>query len=159
MGSAKNGWITLNGAVGYFDGDDVFRAATALHGLGANRPEDAVYSIGNEDGDGKPLSGANRYRLQFAKGETPPVTGFWSITMYDEKGFPVVNRINRRAICDRDKLKVDADGSTDIYIQRDNPGADNESNWLPAPEGPSHWPSGAVRQVPRARQASDRRRR
>jgi hypothetical protein len=28
-----------------------------------------------------------------------------------------------------------ADGSITIYIQKDNPGTDKQSNWLPAPAG------------------------
>jgi hypothetical protein len=28
------------------------------------------------------------------------------------------------------------DGSLTIYVQKDSPGADRESNWLPAPDGP-----------------------
>ncbi len=35
----------------------------------------------------------------------------------------------------RQKLKSNPDGSTDLYIQKDSPGADKESNWLPAPRG------------------------
>jgi hypothetical protein len=53
--------------------------------------------------------------------------------MYDEGGFQVANPINRFAIGDRDNLKFNADGSLDIYIQHDNPGADKESDWLPLP--------------------------
>jgi hypothetical protein len=64
----------------------------------------------------------------------PPVEAFWSITLYDEKGFQVANPINRFAIGDRDELKYGADGSLDIYIQHADPGADRQSNWLPAPE-------------------------
>jgi hypothetical protein len=33
-------------------------------------------------------------------------------------------------------LKGDADGGLTLYIQRDSPGKDKESNWLPAPSGP-----------------------
>ncbi|HTO11558.1 MAG TPA: DUF1214 domain-containing protein, partial [Candidatus Binatia bacterium] len=35
----------------------------------------------------------------------------------------------------RSTLKPNADGSTDRYIQKDSPGPDKESNWLPAPPG------------------------
>jgi hypothetical protein len=63
----------------------------------------------------------------------PPVGAFWSLTMYDDKGFQVANSINRFAIGDRDALKYNADGSVDIYIQHASPGADKESNWLPSP--------------------------
>jgi len=43
-------------------------------------------------------------------------------------------------------LKKNADGSLTIYVQKDNPGAEKESNWLPAPNGPIYlvmrlyWP-------------------
>lgn len=72
--------------------------------------------------------------LHFEKGQTPPADAFWSITMYDEDGFQVPNPINRFAIGDRDKLNFNADGSLDIYVQADSPGADKEANWLPAPK-------------------------
>ena len=39
------------------------------------------------------------------------------------------------ALGDRDALKYSPDGSLDIYIQKASPGADKESNRLPADEG------------------------
>ena len=77
LGSAVNGWSVLTGGIGYYGADYTFRASVALVGLGANRPEDAVYPLASTDGDGKPLSGANRYALVFPKGQTPPVDAFW----------------------------------------------------------------------------------
>ena len=43
-------------------------------------------------------------------------------------------------------MKKNADGSLTLYIQKDSPGKDKESNWLPAPDGPIYlvmrlyWP-------------------
>ena len=45
------------------------------------------------------------------------------------------NPLNRYSISARQNLKSNADGSVDHYIQKDSPGADKESNWLPAPAG------------------------
>jgi len=62
-----------------------------------------------------------------------PVDAFWSLTMYDAQGFQIANPINRFAIGDRDAFKYEADGSLDLYIQHDDPGADHHANWLPGP--------------------------
>ena len=71
--------------------------------------------------------------------------------MYNEKQAFAANPINRYAIGDRDKLQFNQDGSLDIYVQRDSPGADKESNWLPAPANGNftmnmrlYWPKPAV---------------
>lgn len=85
--------------------------------------------------------------IRFAKDQTPPVEGFWSITMYDSQYFFVANELNRCSISPRQDLKANADGSVDIYIQHGSPGADEESNWLPAPAGKfilmlrMYWPN------------------
>jgi hypothetical protein len=42
-----------------------------------NRPEETKYIY--TDGEGQPLEGRNAYTITFAKGETPPVRGFWSL--------------------------------------------------------------------------------
>ena len=109
------------------------RAIVALIGLGANLPEDAVYPLNIGDADGKPLTGANRYVLHFDKNEIPTAKAFWSATLYDKDGFPSPNNLKRSAIGDRDALKFNADGSLDLYFQHASPGAEKESNWLPAP--------------------------
>ncbi len=84
---------------------------------------------------GNPYSGANKYVLHFDKGMTPPVDGFWSLTMYNAKYFFVNNPLNRYTLSPRNALKYNPDGSLDLYIQAQNPGKDKESNWLPAPPG------------------------
>ena len=87
-----------------------------------------------KDADGKAYDGANKYVIHFAKGQTPPAHGFWSVTMYDSNYFFVANPINRYSISARQNLKSNADGSSDLYIQNDSPGADKEATgFLPLP--------------------------
>ncbi len=129
-----NGWQMNTDSMGVYGNFYLKRAIIALAGLGANQVEDAVYPFNVVDADGKPVSAENKYVLHFNKEEIPPVDAFWSLTMYDEEGFQVANSLNRFAIGDRDDLKFNVDGSLDLYIQHGSPGADKESNWLPAPK-------------------------
>ena len=133
-GNHVNGWNITTDNIGTYGTSYRQRALVALAGLGANLPADAIYPTAFLDGDGKPMDGANKYVLHFDKDKIPPAGAFWSLTMYDNQGFQVPNPLNRFAIGDRDKLKFNEDGSLDIYIQAESPGADKESNWLPAPK-------------------------
>ncbi len=110
------------------------RALVTAIGLGANRPQDAVYPTSEGADIVKKYSGANKYVLHFNKGELPPVDGFWSLTMYDANYFFVPNPVNRYTVSQRNKLKANADGSVDLYVQNESPGKDKEQNWLPAPK-------------------------
>jgi hypothetical protein len=114
----------------------VQRAVAARAGLWGNHGYEADYQIVYVDADGERLHGANKYELHLP--QTPPVDAFWSLTMYDASEFYLVaNPIGCYSIGDRTKgLKYGADGSVTLYIQKDSPGADKESNWLPAPQGP-----------------------
>lgn len=132
-GSDVNGWIFTTKA-GVYGTDYLQRALITAIGLGANRPQDAVYPTSQVDVDGKPYSGANKYVMHFAKGEAPPVDGFWSITMYNAEYFFVDNPLNRFTVSPRNDLKYNADGSLDLYIQNESPGKEKENNWLPAPK-------------------------
>ncbi|MCW2286771.1 hypothetical protein M2323_004560 [Rhodoblastus acidophilus] len=116
--------------------DWLLRAIQPAAGFNANDPIEAVYLNVSVDGEGKKLSGANRYVIHFDKGAEPKVKAFWSLTMYNLKYNLVANPINRYSLGDRSGMKRDADGGLTIYIQKDAPGADRESNWLPAPDGP-----------------------
>ena len=141
-----NGW-GFTTKTGIYGTDYLIRAFVTAIGLGANRPQDAVYPTSLKDANGSAYDGAHKYVIRFEKGETPPVEGFWSITMYNEQYFFVANPINRYAISPRQNLKANADGSIDIYVQKNSPGADKESNWLPAPDGKfylmlrMYWPN------------------
>jgi hypothetical protein len=141
-----NGWGYTT-KTGLYGTDYFMRALVTAIGLGANRPQDAVYPTSLKDADGNAYDGTNKYVMHFAKGQLPPVQGFWSVTMYDSNYFFVANAINRYSISARQKLKSNPDGSVDLYIQNDSPGADKESNWLPSPAGKfvlmlrMYWPN------------------
>lgn len=131
-----NGW-GFTTKTGIYGTGYLQRALVTAIGLGANRPQDAIYPTSLKSKDGllsRAYHGANRYVVTFPKGQLPPVRGFWSITMYDDKYFFVDNPLNRYSISARQNLKTNPDGSTDIYIQNESPGADHEANWLPAPK-------------------------
>ena len=136
MGAVVNNWLITKG-LGVYGTDYLKRAVVAAFGWPANLQEDAVYPYTLVDSQGKTLNGANKYTLTFAKGQTPPVDGFWSITMYmiDQGWWFVPNRLNKFTVSPRDHLKPNADGSITLYFQTDSPGPDKESNWLPAPKG------------------------
>jgi hypothetical protein len=141
-----NGWL-YDTVTGLYGTDYLNRALVTAIGLGANRPQDAIYPMSLKDADGSDYDGKNKYVIRFAKGQVPPVKGFWSITMYDAAFYFVANPINRYSISARQKLKANADGSIDLYIQNESPGTDKESNWLPAPKGKfqlmlrMYWPT------------------
>jgi len=133
-GTLQDGWMFSTRA-GVYGTDYLQRAFITAIGLGANRPQDAVYPTSTEDAEGKKYSGANKYVVHFPKGQTPPVNAFWSITMYDADYFLVDNILNKYTVSPRDHLKYNADGSLDLYIQNDAPEKDKQANWLPAPKG------------------------
>lgn len=148
-GQRANGW-SLRYDIGKYGVDYLLRASVARGGLGANLAEDAVYPRALADADGQPFAGARRYVLHFEKKQLPPVNAFWSLTIYDARGFFTENPIGRYAIGDRDRLRYNPDGSLDLYIQHDRPGAEKESNWLPVPTEPFsismrlYWPKPEV---------------
>lgn len=131
-GEDVNGWVFTT-KTGLYGTDYLRRALVTAIGLGANRPQDAVYPTSEVDAEGTPYSGANKYVLRFDKGQMPPVNGFWSLTMYNAEYFFYGNKLNRYTLSARNDLKKNADGSIDLYLQHESPGPDKESNWLPAP--------------------------
>jgi hypothetical protein len=135
LARVANGWSMNTDTMGVYGNYYLKRAIVAQLGLGANLPEDAIYPINLADDSGKPLEGANNYRLHFEKGDTPPVDAFWSVTLYDSQGFQVANPLNRFAVSSWMPFKYNADGSLDLYFQNESPGSNKEANWLPAPKG------------------------
>jgi hypothetical protein len=129
----ENGWLFTT-KTGLYGTNYIQRALITAIGLGANRPQDAVYPTSEGPSILGSYTGDKNYVMHFDKGQLPPVKGFWSLTMYDAQYFFVENPLNRYSISPRQDLKRNPDGSVDLYIQHANPGAEKQSNWLPAPK-------------------------
>lgn len=148
-GEIKNGWVFTT-KTGQYGQDYLQRAYIAAIGLGANLPQDAIYPTTTIDSSGQKLNGKNNYIIHFAKGNLPPVKGFWSLTMYDDHYFFVDNPLNKYSVNERNGLIKNSDGGIDLYIQNKSPGKDKESNWLPAPIGNFilmfrfYWPDDSI---------------
>ena len=157
LGREENGWRVATGGFGdrqMFASDWTLRAAAAMAGIYGNDADEALYPLLATDSDGKkPDASTSRYTLTFPAGQLPPARAFWSVTMYDGKTQLLVeNPINRYLINSPmlPDLKKNPDGSLTIYLQKESPGADKQSNWLPAPDGPIYvvmrlyWPEEAA---------------
>ena len=141
-----NGWLMPYNA-GAYGTNYTLRAGMANSSPLYNLPQDALYSQSKTNATGVPYSGANNYVMHFASNNTPPVNALWSVTLYDNQGRLVPNPLNRYEISPHiGNLTYNPDGSLDIYIQHASPGANKESNWLPAPSGAfefvfrQYWP-------------------
>ncbi|WP_425614258.1 DUF1254 domain-containing protein [Anatilimnocola sp. NA78] len=134
-----NGWNVgaIFGDANFYKGDWLKRAGASKGGLYGNDAIEAVYPYTRVDATGETLDGSkHNYTITFPAGQLPPVNAFWSVTMYDGKSQLLIkNPINRYLINSPmlPELKKNEDGSLTLYIQKDSPGADKESNWLPAP--------------------------
>ena len=134
-----NGWKigSLFGDRQFYSGDWLKRAAAAKGGIYGNDAIEAVYPMTKALADGEVLDGSKyKYTITFSAGQFPPVEAFWSVTMYDGRSQLLIeNPINRYLINSPmlPDMKKNADGSLTLYIQKDSPGVDKESNWLPAP--------------------------
>lgn len=139
-GRTIDGWHYGQRHLGNFGDDDLYRAATALVGLGALEPAEAVYVSCEADAEGRPLSGDEAYRIVFPAGGLPPAVAFWSLSAYartaDGRARFVENAIGRYAIGDRTPgLRRDADGGLTLHLQAVPPAGDAAANWLPIPRG------------------------
>ncbi|MGA9565824.1 MAG: DUF1214 domain-containing protein [Candidatus Korobacteraceae bacterium] len=77
-----------------------------------------------------------RHSNTFAKGQVPPVKGFWSMTLYNDRHLFNPNPLKRYSLGTKNKtLQYNADGSLTLHAGATSPGKDKEANWLPAPNG------------------------
>jgi hypothetical protein len=124
---AGNGWNSpVNNAE--WGSDYLNRTATARSNMFDNRPEETKYIYTDDDSAGRPLEGDNAYAITFAKGETPPVKGFWSLILYNEEHFFHANALGRYSLGTKNKtLKYNGDGSLTLYASAKSPGEEREA--------------------------------
>ena len=147
---AGNGWNspTNNAEWGI---DFLSRTAVARSNIFENSPKETKYFFTDCDQHGNRLDGKKLYAITFARGHTPAVHGFWSLTLYNEHHFFHPNVFNRYSLGTKNKsLHYNPDGSLTLYAGAKNPGKDKDANWLPAPEGTfslyirAYWPKQKV---------------
>jgi hypothetical protein len=144
-------WSTVSNGAAF--GTDYFtRTAVGKSNIFVNKQNETKYFYQDLDEGGQRLNGTKRYTVTFPKGQTPPVRGFWSLTLYNQNHFFATNDIKRYSIGTKNKtLKYSPDGSLTIYVQADPPVEDQRGNWLPAPKDAdfslyvrSYWPQIAI---------------
>jgi hypothetical protein len=144
-------WSTISNESAF--GTDYFtRTAVAKSNILVNSPDETKYFYQDLDASAERLNSSNRYTVTFAKEQTPPVNGFWSLSIYNEHHFFVANAINRFSVGTKNRdLKIGSDGALTIYVQADTPTDPvQQANWLPAPKGNfslyirAYWPKPAV---------------
>ena len=135
--AAPSRWAVLPCSNGAAFGTDYFlRTAVARSNIFVNKQIETKYFYQDLDASGTRLNGGQRYSVTFPKGALPPVKGFWSLTLYNQQHFFAENPLGRYSLGTKNtSLKTNPDGSLTLYVQSDSPGADKESNWLPAPKG------------------------
>ena len=116
-----------------------------------NAPEETRYIYTDFDSGGTRLNGANRYTVTFPAGGVPPVNGFWSLTLYNKEHLFEPNPLNRFSLGAKSRaMKPNADGSLTLHFQNGSPGADRETNWVPAPRDEfslylrTYWPKAEI---------------
>lgn len=124
----------------FLQNDYMARMASAVLGIYGNSGEEALYPAYFTDATGAPLDGSKqRYKLRFGPGQLPPADAFWSLTVYQlPSSLLVPNELGRYLINSPmlPALVKDPDGGITLYMQKDSPGPDLRTNWLPVPNGP-----------------------
>ena len=72
----------LGGGTGYLD-----RTAISKSSMYQNASAETQNNLRALDNEGKPLDGINHYTVTCAKGQVPPVKGFWSLTLCNDEKF------------------------------------------------------------------------
>jgi hypothetical protein len=108
----------------------VARAAFLFDRLGAPLPEDVVSFRCWADEAGRPLVGAEQYRIFFSASALPPALSAWRLTAHNGHGRP------GEVIGDHSPLTMGRDGSLELILRREPADRGPAANWLRIPPGP-----------------------
>ena len=146
----KTGWAGGGGKVGV-TGPRIWHARSSRGSVSARiLRKTRLYMHCAQDAEQHPLEGANRYRIHFEKGQTPPVRAFWSSLCTAKMAI----LFRTRSIVFRDLRPGSAEVQRrrlagPIYPARASGGA-KDSNWLPSPAAKfnlslrMYWPKDEV---------------
>jgi hypothetical protein len=131
--AAVGGWPMPLRPRGSYGTDYLLRARLARLTLVSPLTQDMIEVRANTDAEGRVLDGTFRYELRFERGQLPPASGFWSLTLYTDRGMLFDNALNRYALPSKDDMVVAPDGSTTLYVQYPAVTDDKKADWLPSP--------------------------
>lgn len=137
-GSKVGSAVFTSDRAGNYSEDWRLRSAMVLAGAMYPTVEVSRYADIFSDAEGKALTGDRVYSMTFRPDELPPVTRFWSLTVYSLGNFDIVaNPIERYKIGpDTPGLQYNTDGSFTITLAHERPrSAWGAANWLPTPAG------------------------
>ncbi|MDR6831886.1 MULTISPECIES: DUF1214 domain-containing protein [unclassified Sphingopyxis] len=126
-GAIRNGPWTTSLGYGTKATDPLTRAMVARSGLLALPAKETVYWSAKTDAAGAPLDGNCRYRLS----GQPLDARWWSVTIYDAKGYLVANPANIWSV-NGANVALDAKGEWRVVIAPTKPA---DAAWLPGIKG------------------------
>jgi hypothetical protein len=130
----RDGWAVVSSPV--TPGTDYLRrAATAYYALGEPLAQDAPLAFCRVDAQGRRLNGIERYVLRMEKDRLPLNHACWVLSVRESEALWNPEGGEKASLGSVDRLQAGPDGSIEIFIRKDPPGADRETNWLKAPEG------------------------
>jgi hypothetical protein len=97
------------------------------------QPDANYLGLVGVDHEGRALDGRHRYLVHFPPAELPPNDALWSLTALESDPFADPPKADGMIGCGA-KLRFNADGSLDLYLQRTRP-ASVGVNWVRTPAG------------------------
>ncbi|HEX2884968.1 DUF1214 domain-containing protein [Vineibacter terrae] len=137
LGTHKGGW-SVTYAAGRFGDDIMARAIVNAGGTWANIASETTSFAGLTDRDRLPLHGSRTYLIRFPREGKPEaqVNAFWAMTLYSVPDHQLVsNALQRFGLSSLSGVKLNTDGSLNLWLAPTQPKGIAESNWLPTPAG------------------------